>query len=548
MSQRIKNKQLQIISDFDINSQRLINVALPELEQDAANKYYVDNVFNDIFSITGEPTGFPSNPGDDSVISVTGNQISIMPTGSTFYYYIKGQRYESTGATHTITNTEGVKFYYFNLDGEFHEYLAFNDSLIFEHAYVSAVYWDVSGAKALYVGNERHGFIMDSVTHQYLHSTFGTQYGSGLGISTINPVDGTGDVDGDAQIRIEDGKIYDEDLPTIIIDDDPQNLRPILYAPVYYRSDVNLWEKQIANAFPVITGGTGRLAYNQFTGGVWVQTEVAQSDLVNCHIFATNDIYNPIIAIQGQATYLNTGDARTGANTEVNNLVTSGMPFEEFTPIATIIYQTNNGYDNAVHGRIRSTDEGADFVDWRGTKISPGVSPSSHSSLTDLSVDTHFQYALLDGRTGDVLKIDTISGLTSGFISFSGNRIIGVATPTGDTDAANKKYVDDTVDSLTYSATDINLVALSGTSGIYLATNTTVQNIPVTNIKVTVNSLEVNVGNGSKTADCYFSGDNGTTARTFTNVAQGDKLYWNGGVANFQLESTDEIDFVYLTR
>jgi len=547
MSQRIKNKQLLVSSDFDINSQKLVNVALPEFDQDAANKFYVDNAFNDIFEVTGEPTGFPQYADTTSTLSVTGNQISITPTGSSFYYYIAGERFESTGATHTITNTEGTKFYYFNIDGEFHEYLSFNESLIFDHAYVAAVYWDVSGAKALYVGNERHGFIMDGVTHQYLHSTFGTQYGSGLAVSTVNPVNGTGDVDGDAQILIEDGRIYDEDLPATILDDDPQNLRPILNTPIYYRSGANLWEKEDASAFPVLTGGTGRLAYNEFTGGVWVQTEIAQSDFVNCHIFATNDIYNPIIAIQGQTDYLTAGAARTGANNEINELVVDGMTFQEFTPIATIIYQTNNSYTNTVHARIRSTDEGDDLIDWRGTKVSPGVSPSSHSSLTDLSVDTHFQYALLDGRSGDILKIDTISGFTNGTVSFDNNRIIGVLTPVDDTDAANKKYVDDTVDALTYS-TDINLTALSGTGGTYLATNTSVSDVPVTNIRVMVNSIEVNVGNGTTVADCFFSDDGGSTAKSFTTVAQGDNLYWNGDQAKYQLEITDEIDFIYLTR
>jgi hypothetical protein len=123
-----------------------------------------------------------------------------------------------------------------------------------------------------------------------------------------------------------------------------------------------------------------------------------------------------------------------------------------------------------------------------------------------------------------------------------------VLAPINDTDAANKKYVDDTVDSLTYSSDDINLTALSGTSGQYLATNTTVQNVPVTNIRVFVNSLEVNVGNGTILADCYFSDDSGTTPKTFSNVAQGDQLYWNGNSSPYQLESTDVIDFIYLTR
>jgi len=431
-------------------------------------------------------------------------------------------------------------------NGNLQQQLFFSDYLIFDVAYVTGLYWDATNNIAIQTGDERHGYIMDPVTHSYLHSTFGTEYVSGLAVSLVNTVDGTGDVDGDAQILIEDGRIRDEDIVLTITDDDPQNLRPILNVPVYYREGVSNWRKQSESLYPVISGGA-RLAYNSLTGTVWGQTIVGQADFVNAHIFATNDIYNPIIAVQGQSGYGGITDARNGANDEINNLVVGGMAFQEFTPIATIIYQTSTAYSNAVNGRIRSTDEGADFIDWRGTKISPGVAPSSHSSLSELNVDSHLQYALLQGRSGDILKIDKISGFTGGYVSFDGNKITDVLTPTADTDAANKKYVDDTVDSLTYS-TDINLTAISGTSGQYLATNTTVSSIPITNIKVNINSIEVNVGNGTKIADCYFSGDNGTTARSFTNVAQGDKLYWNGDVAKFQLETTDEIDFVYLKR
>lgn len=197
------------------------------------------------------------------------------------------------------------------------------------------------------------------------------------------------------------------------------------------------------------------------------------------------------------------------------------MAFAEFTPIATIIYQTSNIFSNQVKGQIRSTDNGDDFIDWRGTKISPGVSPSSHSSLADLSSDDHHQYALLSGRVGDILE------------------------PINDTDAANKKYVDDSINSLTYSSNDINLTALSGSTGIYLATPTPIQNSPITRVKVQVNSIEVNVGNGTTTSDCYFSNDNGITAKTHENISQGDQLYWNSTVAPYNLENTDEIDFIY---
>lgn len=108
--------------------------------------------------------------------------------------------------------------------------------------------------------------------------------------------------------------------------------------------------------------------------------------------------------------------------------------------------------------------------------------------------------------------------------------------------------VNNKIESFDYSFNNQEMVVNSGVSGIYKATNTTITDIPKTRVRVEVNSLEVKVGNGTKTAYCYFSGDSGTTARTYSNVAQGDSLYWNGDVAEYQLNDiTDTITFIYMT-
>jgi hypothetical protein len=65
-------------------------------------------------------------------------------------------------------------------------------------------------------------------------------------------------------------------------------------------------------------------------------------------------------------------------------------------------------------------------------------------------------------------------------------------------------------------------------------------------VAVRVNGIGYTVGDGVKTKDCYFSGNGGTTARAFGAIASGDKLYWVGSVAGFQLAAgTDIIDFLY---
>lgn len=65
-------------------------------------------------------------------------------------------------------------------------------------------------------------------------------------------------------------------------------------------------------------------------------------------------------------------------------------------------------------------------------------------------------------------------------------------------------------------------------------------------VSVSVNGQLQILGNGVKTKDCYFSSDsNGATAKAISAIAAGDKLFWNGVFAEFQLAITDRIDFCY---
>jgi len=54
------------------------------------------------------------------------------------------------------------------------------------------------------------------------------------------------------------------------------------------------------------------------------------------------------------------------------------------------------------------------------------------------------------------------------------------------------------------------------------------------------------VGDGVKTADCYFSGDSGATARAFGAIVTGDKLYLGTtGAAAGGTSTTDKVTFAY---
>ncbi|RIV19725.1 hypothetical protein DYU11_22615 [Fibrisoma montanum] len=100
----------------------------------------------------------------------------------------------------------------------------------------------------------------------------------------------------------------------------------------------------------------------------------------------------------------------------------------------------------------------------------------------------------------------------------------------------------------TPTAQNKNMAALLTTNDFDLACNTGIAATPAQGsfVEVKVNGLTVNVGNGVKTGEAYFSGDSGTTARALNAILAGDKLYWVGSAAGYQLDTNDRVDFVYV--
>lgn len=72
-----------------------------------------------------------------------------------------------------------------------------------------------------------------------------------------------------------------------------------------------------------------------------------------------------------------------------------------------------------------------------------------------------------------------------------------------------------------------------------------------TYVAVFVNGAGARVADGpaqQTIRDCYFSADGGATARAFGAVSVGDRLYWNGSVAGYELGSTDRLSFLYTSN
>lgn len=103
-------------------------------------------------------------------------------------------------------------------------------------------------------------------------------------------------------------------------------------------------------------------------------------------------------------------------------------------------------------------------------------------------------------------------------------------------------------DMTVFSKINLEMNALVTNTDGSLACNTAILDNPKPSsiVRVFINGVEVNVGGKTYPYDCYFSPNSGVTVRTPGDEKIGDKLYWNGSVAGYQLDTNDLIDFIYL--
>ncbi len=118
--------------------------------------------------------------------------------------------------------------------------------------------------------------------------------------------------------------------------------------------------------------------------------------------------------------------------------------------------------------------------------------------------------------------------------------------------SANEKTVQQAIDVLDDKAAvasrdNQNMAASATSSDEDVACATAIVSTPIGNglVEVRVNGHTIHVGDGSKVADCYFSADGGTNVRNMASIEAGDKLYWIGSIAGYQLTAVDRVSFVY---
>lgn len=345
----------------------------------------------------GSPaTGFENQT--DSTIAFNDGlmRFSIWPTvpGGTFNVFVGGMQFVKTVQEDYVwTDTEGLWLAYYDGAGVLQ---ATQNSTLISNIFkgagapVAAWYWDATNNLTLRQIDERHNVGLDPYTHWYLHTYFGTAYESGLGLADFTIVAGAATLPAHAQFSVANGVVADEDLRRLINDGFPQDLAPILNAPIFYLSGATpgVCRRKATDVYPIIYSGTagyvganGLLPVNLVSGGNWILQEIASGNFVLVHYIATTDINDPIIGFQGQVEYNTVSQARAGALSEINTILgLSALLSTEKRAIATVIFRSATTYANVPMAKVVVTDTGANYVDWRATAFFAGIAGAGTSA------------------------------------------------------------------------------------------------------------------------------------------------------------------------
>lgn len=369
-------------------------------------------------NITGEPTGFP-NRVDSSISFVDGTRtFTVQPSATSFDYYIKGVKYTvSSPLSIVIPNTSGTYFIYLNDSGSLAYLTAFSPSLLRDYAYVANVYWSVTQAKSLGLGDERHGLTMDYATHSYLHKYVGARTSANDFAIGNFILSGPGSSDSEASASFENGILTDEDVEhTIVHSATPsanyeQILNTVAKLPMFRREGASgEWLLDTATDY-LVRPGTSHIQYNLDTAGTWSSVDAGEGNTIAMWVFATNFVSEPIRLVLGQRTDATLVDAQNNNTYESLNL--SNLPGQEFKVLYRLLFKTSTTYTNSLKVRLLEIKDLRKTID-QGQIV---INSTDHSQLTGLGNDDHLQYIRTDGTrsfTGDQ--------------SFGGNDLINVGT------------------------------------------------------------------------------------------------------------------------
>jgi hypothetical protein len=309
-----------------------------------------------------------------------------------YVVFVQGKKLKISSAhSIQIPDVSGANYFYINTEGQVLRSDSFSPEFFTDFAYISFVLWNSEDQKAVVFAEERHGIVMDSSTHSYLHTTRGTQLRSGGAIDVLVANGGGSNLS--AQVGYSDMRISDEDItiqishaatPSLPFE---QILQKPAQIPLFYRSGASgIWKKLEATQFP-INFGTALATFNKLDGGVWSLEEPTDGHYLATFIFATNDPRHPVVGIIGQSEQPTLSSAKNDLTWD--NIDFGTIPFLEFKLLHRIIYRTFSAYTNDVKSEIE------DVTDYRfgsDRELTTVPTANNHGDLSGLINDDHLQY------------------------------------------------------------------------------------------------------------------------------------------------------------
>lgn len=297
---------------------------------------------------------------------------SIQPTETNFNFYQDGIKFTSAGETLQIDNTEGEWVIYYD-EGVLTALNSPTDGdisiIIRTKCIVAWIYWNADDEEIVYFGEERHGYLMNPITHARLHFVDGLVYQFGLAISDLS-VDGDGSSNAHSQFGSTLGAIADEDIFFSISAVAPTTGFPVLY---FIGDNENPKLRKGTNAgYPFLMGGTLPY-YNQDTGTVRQLTEMTSGKLAWVHLLATTDLNTPMFVHAGLDQYDTETGAKRGLTGELEKLINGFAKISEYRYVGSGLLLANSSFTNTNKCAFVSTLEGRSYQDLRTANMSRNI-------------------------------------------------------------------------------------------------------------------------------------------------------------------------------
>lgn len=406
------------------------------------------------------PTGWPdadgnSFPDNVGIQLLTNRRIVLSATpSSTFYHYQEGIKYESISDTFQWSADEGIHLLSYDsgvITEDVNPTASEQRNIVENSPGIAYLYWSVPQDTFIFVNNDFHTFDMNGATKGVFNDIHGCTVVDPILLVDFQ-VDGTGNVDADAQFGNNSGTIRNEDLLTST----PATVSTFGQT-VFYREGTSNWRSTFNPGFGVVTAGTGRIAYNQNIGGVYQLTEATSNRWVPYYFLVSNTLGRKYGMVPGDNEYTSAAEAVDGALANIGSFLTN-LPINEIAGVGIITYQTRDSYSNSVKGRIvsvtdPSTGNIGDYIDiTQRVTGGAGAGGAGARNLIDL-FDGFSSYA---GRGNDFI---TVEPTEDGFTSKAANTI-DVSDFNDDLTYALKTHAS------THENTGADEISIAGLSGV----------------------------------------------------------------------------------